>query len=640
MKKKAWHLLFAGVMCLTMVTGMLGGQLISANSEVVLMVDDEFIPVDSAPQVHQGRVMIPLRWVSEALGSRVGWDQQRKMVTVDTDTFHLDRPSTGIQIWVKGTRLPQDTPVLVQQGRVLVPARLIAEGLGATVEWDAKQRVVYIRNSAYKGPNEWEQVKLGPLNGIGFILPSNWGFSRTIGAPPTDPQLKQQDRSLDEMLSVLKEGKRVRPQELKSPVRHVHLDLTDYRDYEGKSHYGGRLELFILGSYAKLVWQNTLARPVFLHFANDQLNRALDKAQQLVPERFPTQPLKKTSLPGAYIKPGHISLQPLSESKLPFQQMRPISKHPVTGEWEMLNYSYEEKMGHLWSSADGISWRQNNSISFGELAPFALGQTSGNAPAYLMTNGKDGGIYRAEPGAPGAPLNWQQVWEYPWPEANDYYSPVQYIADPTNPNRIYTAFQHDTRFAYVNGLFMSEDRGSNWFWTGINGSDNIQFTFPEPAIPDPKSPGTVYQQSWLSWTSGEHFYNGQTAISVSKDAGRTWKQLEGIHALAGLSEDEKGVALTAVRHGLYHSWLLTSRDQGVSWQERKLPFKISSIEVHPNNPNVLLATSFLKESATYYSTDGGASWKRTEPSYGYWVPELNILYAGGESGIKPFRLAP
>ncbi|HWI50737.1 MAG TPA: copper amine oxidase N-terminal domain-containing protein [Symbiobacteriaceae bacterium] len=48
-----------------------------------------------------------------------------------------------IEVWVDGKPVAMDVAPVVINGRTMVPARFVAEALGASVEWDqAKQRVV------------------------------------------------------------------------------------------------------------------------------------------------------------------------------------------------------------------------------------------------------------------------------------------------------------------------------------------------------------------------------------------------------------------------------------------------------------------------------------------------------------------
>lgn len=49
-----------------------------------------------------------------------------------------------IRLFVNGQEVVPDVPPVIIDGRVMVPARFIAEPLGATVEWDGDNRTVII----------------------------------------------------------------------------------------------------------------------------------------------------------------------------------------------------------------------------------------------------------------------------------------------------------------------------------------------------------------------------------------------------------------------------------------------------------------------------------------------------------------
>ncbi|MGB9866499.1 MAG: sigma factor regulator N-terminal domain-containing protein [Bacillota bacterium] len=53
-----------------------------AEESIRLVVDGREILPDVAPRLIDGRVMVPLRWVAEALGARVEWDETTRTVTI------------------------------------------------------------------------------------------------------------------------------------------------------------------------------------------------------------------------------------------------------------------------------------------------------------------------------------------------------------------------------------------------------------------------------------------------------------------------------------------------------------------------------------------------------------------------------
>lgn|GEM_PF-6721232 len=51
----------------------------------------------------------------------------------------------GISITVKNKQIPTDSPPIYDQGRVLVPLRAVSEALGASVEWNQKSKTATVR---------------------------------------------------------------------------------------------------------------------------------------------------------------------------------------------------------------------------------------------------------------------------------------------------------------------------------------------------------------------------------------------------------------------------------------------------------------------------------------------------------------
>jgi len=115
--------------------------------DVVAFVDGTPIRLDVALRIFAGRVLVPVRPLAEALGARVDWDSAvgRVAITRDGQTVALDvGANVGV---VNGRRVQLDVPAFIWDGRVLVPLRFIGEALGACVTWDAGARTVRVAKS-------------------------------------------------------------------------------------------------------------------------------------------------------------------------------------------------------------------------------------------------------------------------------------------------------------------------------------------------------------------------------------------------------------------------------------------------------------------------------------------------------------
>lgn len=67
--------------------------------------------------------------------------------------------SQNIRLIINGQEIETDVPPQMIDGRVMVPARFVAEPLGATVEWDEDSSSVIItskiNNITYSEHSEW-----------------------------------------------------------------------------------------------------------------------------------------------------------------------------------------------------------------------------------------------------------------------------------------------------------------------------------------------------------------------------------------------------------------------------------------------------------------------------------------------------
>jgi len=117
-----------------------------------------------------GRTQTPARFIGEALGANVTWDGVQKKAVFESDGNTLVLYIGKREYDVNDTKKQMDTEALLIDGRTFVPARYVAEALGATVEWDASIRTVYINTkdnpTSTPTPTQGETVKY--YDGVAF----------------------------------------------------------------------------------------------------------------------------------------------------------------------------------------------------------------------------------------------------------------------------------------------------------------------------------------------------------------------------------------------------------------------------------------------------------------------------------------
>ena len=100
---------------------------------------------DAKPFIDENsRTLIPIRFVSEAMGAEVGWKDENKEVTIDLNGKHIRLIIGNEYISIDGSISMMDTKPLIKEARTFVPIRFVAEGLGAWVDWEDSTKTVII----------------------------------------------------------------------------------------------------------------------------------------------------------------------------------------------------------------------------------------------------------------------------------------------------------------------------------------------------------------------------------------------------------------------------------------------------------------------------------------------------------------
>ncbi|UMZ74702.1 copper amine oxidase N-terminal domain-containing protein [Natranaerofaba carboxydovora] len=112
-------------------------------------VDGESVEGDVPAVNLEGRTMVPLRFVSEAMGADVDWDEETETAIVSTEgeasssAVGIEAGDHGtfeghsvIQVEVDGEIVEGDVPAINLAERTMVPLRFVSEAMGEEVDWD------------------------------------------------------------------------------------------------------------------------------------------------------------------------------------------------------------------------------------------------------------------------------------------------------------------------------------------------------------------------------------------------------------------------------------------------------------------------------------------------------------------------
>ena len=107
---------------------------------------------DVMPVIINGRTLVPMRGIYEALGAEITWIDATKTVVGARDNKHIKLRINSDAVYVDGVEQEKklDVPAQIINSRTMVPVRFIAESFGETVNWNADTKTVEITSDYLK----------------------------------------------------------------------------------------------------------------------------------------------------------------------------------------------------------------------------------------------------------------------------------------------------------------------------------------------------------------------------------------------------------------------------------------------------------------------------------------------------------
>lgn len=114
----------------------------------LLMINGTFVKNPNI-KVLNSRTLVPIRLVSETMGSSVEWNKNNRTVTIFEEEKSIILTIDSEIAVVNGTEKILDTPAKIIEDRTYVPIRFVADNSGASVSYEEDFLGEYIENFAF-----------------------------------------------------------------------------------------------------------------------------------------------------------------------------------------------------------------------------------------------------------------------------------------------------------------------------------------------------------------------------------------------------------------------------------------------------------------------------------------------------------
>ncbi|NLK20704.1 MAG: copper amine oxidase N-terminal domain-containing protein [Epulopiscium sp.] len=183
-----------------MIFNISGGKVFAQNNgqqnknpetQVNIIINGERFQPSTQPIIENGRILVPLRSLFEAMGIKVNWNAVEK-------TVYAFRENTAIQIAINSDKafineesVQLDQPAIIYRDSTYVPLRFIGEAFGGHVKWDSNTRTAEITTNFVVEPKVQEFTNMNIYVDKKIVnIPFNPVIANGIGLLPAEPILK------------------------------------------------------------------------------------------------------------------------------------------------------------------------------------------------------------------------------------------------------------------------------------------------------------------------------------------------------------------------------------------------------------------------------------------------------------------
>lgn len=102
------------------------------------------LELEAAPFIEKNYTLVPLRFISEAFGATVDWNEALKVISILYNSHSIQVQVGSTVAIVDGSIKTLDVAPKIVNGRTFVPIRFISETFGAKVDWDGTTKTITI----------------------------------------------------------------------------------------------------------------------------------------------------------------------------------------------------------------------------------------------------------------------------------------------------------------------------------------------------------------------------------------------------------------------------------------------------------------------------------------------------------------
>lgn len=133
---------------MVLLTGAWGREVQAAEPPpaITITLDGNLLNLEVAPVIVNNRTLVPISTIAESLNVTVNWNAPTQEVTLGGKDLLIKMQIGNKQAFKNGSMMTLDAPPLIVGGRTMLPIGFMSEALGCQVSWDNTARKIYINS--------------------------------------------------------------------------------------------------------------------------------------------------------------------------------------------------------------------------------------------------------------------------------------------------------------------------------------------------------------------------------------------------------------------------------------------------------------------------------------------------------------
>jgi len=134
-------------------------KIANGQEEIKVICNNKVLSFDVKPYILKDRVYVPFRNIFESLDAQVIWDEETGTIKATTEQSDLVIDLNKNTAQINGANISLEDQPIIENGRVLVPLRFVSEALYARVSWNAPVKTVHIEKGKLPVVGTYENLK-------------------------------------------------------------------------------------------------------------------------------------------------------------------------------------------------------------------------------------------------------------------------------------------------------------------------------------------------------------------------------------------------------------------------------------------------------------------------------------------------